>query len=159
MKLKFLLKKTSWIVIALFLSKCNTSRDTYPYVNGFFNYLKNEQKIDITRVDETIFYILPLNSCTPCVYKNVAMLENVGHRKLLQIITVGVAEDDEIALRVSKLCTNNVCLQDTSQSVFSYETGLGKPLLIHVKRGEVVRYIYVTDFKIAEVTDYLRSTD
>lgn len=158
MKLKSPLRKISWIIVVMFLAQCST-RESYPYIRGFSHYLKNEQKIDITRVNETIFYILPLKSCTPCVYQNVAMLENVGRCKLLQIITVGAAEDSEIALRVSKLCATNTCLQDPSQTIFSYETGLGKPLLIHMKQGEVVRYIYVTDFKIPEVTEYLKNIE
>lgn len=158
MKLKSSLRKTSWIIVALLLLQCSNSRESYPYIRGFSHYLRNEQKIDITSVNETIFYILPLHSCAPCAYRNVTMLENLGNCKLLKIITVGAAEDNEMALRVSKLCANNTCLQDSSQTIFSYETGLGKPLLIHIKQGEVVHYIYVTDFKIPEVTDYLKST-
>lgn len=159
MKLKSTLRKTSWIVIVLFLSQCNSSRESYPYLRGFSSYLQNEQKIDITRADETIFYVLPLNSCAPCVSQNVAMLEKVGHCSLLKIIAVGTAEDGEIASRVSNLCANNVCLQDPSQTIFSYETGLGKPLLIHMKEGEIVRYMYVTDFLIPEVNEYLKNIE
>lgn len=74
MKLKSLLRKISWIIIVLFLSQCNNARESYPYIHGFSYYLQNEQKIDIISVEETIFYILPLNSCAPCVYQNVAIV-------------------------------------------------------------------------------------
>jgi hypothetical protein len=137
------------------LCACTKHAD-YPYLSGFSLYMKQVHQITITE-GEQLYYVMPIDSCEPCVVQNLEMLQKLSPIAKLRPIWVGKSGDKGISEKVSILQKQYpLSLIDAQNSVFQYETGLGKPVLLHLKNGNSIYYLYVTNDIIEKASDYLK---
>lgn len=126
-----------------------TGGEYYRYMAGMSLYLNRVHNIDLFTSGDVIFYFLPLEGCTPCITQNIAMLTSIKTPDNLCIVTIG----NEAALNPRL----SICRRDTTSQIFHYETGFGKPLLLHFIDGRLEKYIFVNDPDIEKAKDYLLS--
>ena len=146
------LKIISFLIFLQLVISCNNN-EAYQYIVGLSLYLETHQAISVDQVKNTVFYILPLNSCMPCTESNINMLSFIPFKKEIKFLFVGTLDQINPSI-IKNICSTNRCIFDNGKIISHYETGLGKPLLIHIKNGRVYKYIYVTDSKIDEVKNY-----
>ncbi|MBA4058311.1 MAG: hypothetical protein C0490_26575, partial [Marivirga sp.] len=96
-----------------------------------------EQVLD-TRIDEfqshRFYYFLPMESCENCIFSNLEMLNKLKIKNL-SIIFVGVNFHPEWDVLLTDLKKKHPFHEDPQKRIYSYESNLGKPLLLSVESG------------------------
>ena len=134
---------------------CTSKEATCEFYEGFSFYMKNEHNIDITKKASTIYYLMPLSGCEPCVASNLEMLASIPKSETLIIIFIGTSEIEQFSLEAESLKKQHHYLEDISREIYSYETNFGKPLLIHIDKEKCKAYDEITDLKVEEAKNYL----
>lgn len=156
MKINTILSSIVLGLLVLFPMACNTV--SYPYSKGLEMYMSQEHATDLTQIDDRVYYFIPLNDCSSCksAELNLSFLNNlVAPPANLSVVLIGSTRLPEYKESLQKLRHRYTVLEDTNGTMFNYQTGLGKPLLIHIKKGEVTYYLSITDFDLETVEAYL----
>jgi hypothetical protein len=144
--------------IILGMSCENLNQNNYKYFDGFSFYMKSVHNIDIlTSNKEIIYYVMLVEGCEPCIAGNSAMLQKIKKNNNLCLILVGNIEESSDSATFLKLNNKMQVLKDPNYEIFSYETGISKPLLIHIKNGRCKHFLLVTDFEIENTYNYLNT--
>jgi len=84
------------------------------------------------------------------------MLYKVHNSKLI-IILIGDYTNSNWVDIISKIKKQFQVLEDTNNEIFHFETGISKPLLIHVKDGVCVYFKSISDFEVDQAYKYLQN--
>ena len=159
--MKVIKAKYTIAIILVCLVFTNCKKKEYAYFKGFSNYMYEEHKVNISNSRDIIYYILPLSDCNSCqgTLLNLEYLssikESLGNTIL---VLVGQTKNSRYKDFIDNLSASTKVLLDADNSIFDYQTGLGKPMLVHIKNGKVEHYLKITDFKIEEAGNYIMST-
>ena len=156
MKTNTILRSIILGLLVLFPMACNTV--SYPYSKGLQLYMNQELAIDVTQIGDRIYYFIPLNDCSSCksAELNLSFLNNlVIPPAKLAVVLIGSTRLPEYKESLQKLRHRYTVLEDPNGTMFNYQTGLSKPLLVHIKEGEVTYYLNITDFDLETVGAYL----
>lgn len=146
-----------FLTIINFFGCSNFKTNDYVYIDGFAIYMKSEFKIDIYNTKEdNIYYLMLVKGCEPCIIENTQMLANIDSDKLV-LLLVGDPKESNKYEELKSLTKKFNTLNDRSYEIFSYETGISKPLLIHMKNGECIKYMKVSDFDVNLAKEYIIS--
>lgn len=113
-------------------------------------------QIDINKVQDRVYYILPVNSCEQCVLMSLEMLNNIEKISTVTIVFVSSAKNKRHRDIMKQLEGKFEVLLDMTSKIYDYETGIGKPLLIHIKNGKPLFVLEIQDNQIQKANDYLR---
>jgi len=122
--------------------------------------MANKHDINILNQQDKIFYILPLSDCTSCqgTSLNLELLNSFENSNdKLTILKVGQTNNPSYLDIIKKLTLKFDIINDMDNTIFNYQTGLGKPMLLHIKNGRVQYHLEITDFKIEEAGKYIMS--
>jgi len=150
------MKKISIIlIISLGFFGCTKNQD-YPYIIGFSTYMKEVHGINISTLDgDNIFYFIALRSCDNCVEINLNMLLSLEESKEITIFFLGQTDSETWNNSISMLTKKFNCKFDPKSKMLRYETGMGKPLLMHFKSSDYKYHLEVSDFEIDQAKEYL----
>ncbi len=123
----------------------------YVYQNDFELYLKEVHQLKESDFEETIFYVLDIESCS-CSELNLKSLSMLLTSNNLVLITVGKSRIWE---NYKSKLNHFTILEDPKGKVHRYETGLGKPLLLHYRNQEIIYYQNVIDPEVAKASAYI----
>lgn len=139
------------------LTNCNASKKCeYTYWDDLSNYFKNEHHIDLISLDNTILYITPISdNCDNCIAINFDMLERLPQKKDFIPVLIGKTTEQNIERVNGIIKKSNLYFQDLNLEIFSYQTGFGKPLLVHIKDGNCLFFMEVKDQQIDEAYNYI----
>ncbi|PIY07692.1 MAG: hypothetical protein COZ18_16150 [Flexibacter sp. CG_4_10_14_3_um_filter_32_15] len=101
--------------------------------------------------EETIFYVLDVESCS-CSELNFKSLSMLLTSKNVVLVIIGTSKIWE---HYKPKLNYFTILEDVKSEIRRYETGLGKPLLLHYKNQEIIYYQNVTDQEIAKASAYI----
>ncbi len=154
--------KSSYKILLFIICLISTSckQEGYTYYEGFRNYMTSKHDINIMNHEDKIFYILPLSDCTSCqsTSLNLELLASFEeHNDKLTVLLIGQTNNSIYQGLIKKLTPKFDIINDTENTIFSYQTGLGKPMLLHIKKGSVKYHLEITDFKIEEAEKYIVS--
>ena len=136
---------------------CSPSRKNCPYLEDFGYYMKSKFNVDVTEKGDHLYYIIPLESCIQCIDLNLGILERIKTSSHLTLILVGRAMDGTTITRVKEIGDKFRMLKDPTGLIWRYETGLGKPLLIHTRDGDCQLMESIDDSEDAFILGYLRA--
>ena len=141
------------ISIVLLIS-CLKSKPNYNYTKGISEYMYAIHKIQIDTITNKVLYFLPISECVSCssTELNLKMLTELKTENLTPIL-IGVKTNSRFNTLSSSL--KNISLLDKESKIYMYETGVLKPLLLHIKNGKVIHFFNVDDNKIEEARKYL----
>jgi len=134
---------------------CVTKEPKCEFYEGFSFYMKNEHAIEISEKTSTIYYLMPLSGCEPCVASNLEMLASIPKSDALLIIFIGISEMQQYNEEAAALKKQHNYLEDIDRKVYSYETNFGKPLLIHIDKENCKSYEEITDVEVNDAKKYL----
>ena len=140
-----------------FLISCESSKICeYHYYKDLGFYLKNEHNLDINHLDNAILYITPIsNNCDNCISINLSMLESLPKNNILIPVFIGVLNENNLDKLNSITTKTALYYFDESIEIYGYQTGFGKPLLIHIVKGKCVYFMEVKDDKVEDVFEYI----
>jgi hypothetical protein len=148
------MKSKSIISIFIFIyASCNNPCNEYDYLDGLASYLENELGKDIRQIESEIFYFVNMRGCETCIELNLEMLSELPKLSDVTLVLVGMSE--KYGNRIDQLGDNVNILFDEHNNIRKYETGLAKPLLLHITKGKCAKYLYVTDFEIENAKEYM----
>ncbi len=134
---------------------CHTS---YKYEQGVKDYLHKVHQINEENLLDKIFYIIDVESCECGKYNLEALAALANPTPKLTIILVGTA--DYVKELQSKFQSPDVnFLSDPQKQIFRYETGLGKPILLHFKNKQIIYHHYIIDPEIVNAIQYLEKIE
>ena len=137
------------------LSGCAPKEPKCDFSEGFSFYMKEEHNITIASVASTIYYLMPMSGCKPCVESNLEMLASISKSDSLTIIFIGVSEIEQYTSEAIALKAKHNYLEDIDRSISAYETNFGKPLLIHIDKENCKYYEEITDLEVNDAKKYL----
>ncbi|AFM05286.1 hypothetical protein Fleli_2939 [Bernardetia litoralis DSM 6794] len=123
----------------------------YRYQDDFELYLKEVHQLKESDFEESIFYVLDIESCS-CSELNLKSLSMLLTSNNLVLITVGKSKIWE---NYKSKLNHFTILEDSTGKVHRYETGLGKPLLLHYRNQEIIYYQNVIDPEVAKASAYI----
>jgi hypothetical protein len=147
----------SLLVVFLTLTCCQ-KEITYKYLPGLEMYMQDVHRTVISNTEETIYYFIPVSDCNTCqsTFLNLEVLNSLIIKKpKVVVILTGLATGEAYEKAVGLLKSKYEVLTDPKDAVNAYQTGISKPLLIHMKSGKVLYYLTVTDDKVYKARQYL----
>lgn len=142
--------------LCIALIGCSSKEKTCEFYEGFSFYMKNEHHIEIAKKSATIYYVMPLSGCEPCVASNLEMLASIPKSNSLLIIFVGISEMQQYKKEADALKKQHNYLEDIERNIYAYETDFGKPLLIHIDKENCNYYEEITDLEVEDAKKYLK---
>lgn len=143
------------LCICSLLFGCAPKEATCEFYEGFSFYMKNEHAIEVSKKSSTIYYVMPMSGCEPCVASNLEMLASIPKNDALLIIFVGTSEIEQYTSEAKTLKKQHNYLEDVDRNIYSYETDFGKPLLIHIDKKTCKYYEEITDVEVGIAKKYL----
>lgn len=145
-----------FLLINLLVVFSCSNMEKYTYYNGLSKYMIDNFNIDFNNVDDTIYYFLPINRCNTCEGTNLNLkaLNSLDSKKNVVVIIIGLEENSTYTQKIQNLPFETV-LFDNKGLVNKYQTGILKPLLIHVNKGNCIFYLEINDPKIGKAKQYL----
>ncbi|AEI49643.1 hypothetical protein [Runella slithyformis] len=140
---------SKFFILGTFIACTNTQSSPFKYEKEFKNYLLDVFKIGA--VSDAIFYIFPMSSCNFCTEESLKTLETCKSKNIILVLVGDVKNQNEE--RMLKLPMPK--LLDPSQKAYSYAFGLTKPLLIHIKGKECIRFFEINDTDLQKIRSYL----
>jgi len=129
-------------------------KNEFRYSEDFFRYLEEVHRIEYE--ENTLFYLLDLQSCDPCIDANLKMLSELDRISNLTIILLAKPRFDKWDNELKKLFERQNILEDANSEAYLFELGLGKPMILYsVKKGEVFNYVSVSDFEIDKAEHFI----
>jgi hypothetical protein len=113
--------------------------------------LKEVHQLKESDFEETIFYVLDVESCS-CSELNLKSLSVLLTSKNVVLIIVGKSK---IWAEYKPRLNHFTILEDAKGRIKRYETGLGKPLLLHYRNQEIIYYQNVIDPEVAKASAYI----
>lgn len=150
------MKHTLIVLLTLSLFGCANNTPKCEYYEGFSFYMQEEHQIAIAS-QKAIYYVMPMTGCEPCIASNLEMLATIPKIPSLTIIFIGTSEIEQYNAEAEMVKTKHAYIEDMERAIFSYETNIGKPLMIHVDNGNCVVYREIKDTEVAEAKKYLMS--
>lgn len=145
-----------FLLIVLFTLSCSSLKTECKYFEGFSLYMKNTFDFEVSSVDRQIFYILPLAACDQCLKMNIDILERLNSdNSKITMILIGTTNDDELSKRIQLLTVKFKAINDKKSMVYKYETGLSKPLLVHIDDGECRMMKAIADSESEYISKYI----
>lgn len=141
-----------------FLNSCEPSKSCeYPYFKDLSLYFKNEHQLNISLLNNAILYITPISdNCDNCIAINLSMLENISKNNVLTPVFIGEINEKDFE-KLNSITTNmSSHYFDKSLEIYKYQTGFGKPLLIHIVKGKCVYFMEVKDDKVEDAFEYIK---
>lgn len=155
--------KAKIIALGVFVCICLTScdkKEVYPYLHGFSSYMKYEHDVDVSSINDNMFFILPLSDCESCqdTPASLELLSSIKKpQKNLTVILVGTTQNPSFTAQIKALGTSVKILRDEKNSIYNFQTGLSKPIFLHIKKEVVVYYLNIAGTKLEKVHAYLSS--
>jgi len=135
---------------------CDNSKSNCRYYEGFKLYLSQVYDLDISTQGDRIFYVLPLEGCDECLQINLnLLLERNFNSSKVTIILTGANFNDIIRSKIEAIKRKYPILEDGKNLIHQFETGFGKPLLVHVKNGDCLFATSIADQEIESVKKYI----
>lgn len=150
-----------YLLAFIFLFSCGEKSATTQckYFEGLDLYMQRIHNINIKDVEgDKIFYFLSLRGCEPCIDKNLNMLSGITKNKNLIICLIGKLELMQYEQTLNLVTITHTPILDLNGGVFSYETGLSKPLLMHIRDGKCVDITNVSDNEVDRMATYILDT-
>jgi len=150
----------NFMLLILMISTFGCTKDKYAYFKGFSQYMMEEHKVELSKIDDSIFYILPLSDCSTCqsTLLNLELLNSINTEKdNIALVLVGTTNISTYQNLIKKITSTYMVYKDPESSIFSYPTGLAKPMILHIKNGKVIYHMEITDFHIEDAGRYLTS--
>lgn len=145
-----------FLLIVLFTISCSSFKKECKYFKGFSLYLKNTFDFEVSDIEKQIFYMLPLAACDQCLQVNIDMLERFdGDTSKITMVLIGTLNDAELGQRVQSLTSKFKTIKDRKSKIYKYETGLSKPLLVHIEAGKCKMMKEIADNEIEYISEYL----
>ena len=138
------------LVLIVFCFSC-TKESLYKYQTDFELYLEEVHHLKETDFEEVIFYVLDVESCS-CSELNLKSLSDISN--LNNVVVVVIGKSNVWKEYKSKL-SHFTILEDQKGKIRRYETGLGKPLLLHYRNKEIIYYQSVADPGVAKASNYI----
>jgi len=139
-------------------SKQSAEGGSCKYLNGFSLYLSNSFGEKLSESKENLFYLLPLESCEPCLSLHLDLLVRLKNpdEKII-LVLIGNNYVAEFQRKLETVENKYRCLRDPKKLVFQYETGLSKPVIFHLKGNECKYGLVIQDQDLPAVESYLNS--
>lgn len=137
------------VVISLLWTSCEEKRNIGgdPLID-YLNIVHN-----VGDISDSLYHILPLQSCTPCLTKNMALLL-ASNFSNVQIIFVGEAIEPDIKNNLSLLKERYLYKTDSLSQIFNYDIII-KPKIIYIKENKIQDMIVVDDFSINDARAFI----
>lgn len=134
------------LIFTLLLISCK-QESSYTYLSDLENYLYTELGIETSKLKENEYiFILPLQSCDPCISKNFELIKNSTND--IHIVLVGKPKPWQIPY-IEIFNKRFSVFEDLNEIAFEYETGLGKPLLVSKTSGNIKVTVMYDDVEIS----------
>lgn len=126
-------------------------------MHGFKKYLSDVHQLSINDIEDNVFYLIPLDGCDYCASENMRSLLMLSDNRIRPIL-IGIENSSRVEEVKNDLIKRRLnLLFDKKAQITKYETGFFKPIIVHIKSGELVYYRYITDDLINEVHEYLQN--
>lgn len=144
--------------ISVFLTACFESSTKYPYIKGLKEYMHTVHKTKIDTIKNRVLYFLPVSECISCqsTELNLTMLSE-SRIKNMSLILIGQESNSRFTNLINNL--GGIKFIDKESRINYYETGILKPLLLHIKNGKVYYFLNVTDYQIEKAKKYFRDNE
>jgi hypothetical protein len=150
-----MMKYALLLCFCISLSGCAPKEPKCEFYDGFSFYMKEEHQVKIADKSSTIYYLMPLGGCEPCVESNLEMLATIPKNDSLIIIFIGTSDIEQYTSKAIALKAKHNYLEDIDRNIGAYETNFGKPLLVHIQGKTCKSYDEITDLKVEAAKKYL----
>ena len=119
--------------------------DSFPYEKGLRAYMNDFFQDDLHKIEDQTLVFIYLEYCRSCVRDALDYLESISvSNKNYKLYLIGdpnfYPENESILNRLKQKYEVH---KDISSGHYSYITGIGEPLIIHVRKGSVENFIYI----------------
>ena len=130
---------------------CTTeSVQEYEYMSGLKRYMLSEHAVDLLYIEDKKMLFMDL-SCEACTMSKISFLDKDPGHFGISIYVSGDTTNSQTIGKYGEIIQG----MDIESKYHLYETGISKPLLMHIKNGKPVKYVFVTDANQNEVLSYL----
>ncbi|MFK8103655.1 MAG: hypothetical protein AB8G15_14070 [Saprospiraceae bacterium] len=139
------MKKINILIITLLLiTACKEKSPPFPYTLGLNSYVAKVLGYDLKKVVEETIIFLPLEYCPSCITEGLQFVSQQEKQEKTTLVFIGNEEtypdDQPYIQQLKKRYPYKV---DAFNKHHSYACGINKPLLVQIKDGKIVDYIYL----------------
>lgn len=144
-----------FILSILFICLCFTSchKDTYKYEVGLREFSLKELKLDISNLENSYLFFIDV-SCEGCSESKSNFLN--AFKCPVQVILLGDTTQNSTARSIN---ADDIFAVDIGRKYLEYETGIAKPILFEIKKGQIIKSLEVDDFNQQEVLSFCQIND
>tara|TARA_Y100000813_G_C24071377_1_gene308921 strand:- start:169 stop:534 length:366 start_codon:yes stop_codon:yes gene_type:complete len=95
-----------------------------------------------------IYYLLDLQSCDPCIEKNLALLNEMSNELDLNVIFINNTRFNIWDSLIENIKQKYSTFIDLGGEAHLFEIGLSKPLIIYFEKESHTDYMSVSDYEI-----------
>ncbi|MEM9920204.1 MAG: hypothetical protein AAF990_19055 [Bacteroidota bacterium] len=148
-----------WLLLSIFAC----THQEYAHFQDFKLFMAQEHRIDLSQTTDQIYYVIPVSSCNTCssTTLNLELLDSKrhqSHKNQLTVILTGKINEPTHLKTINQLDASYNLIRDIGNRIEQYQTGISKPMLLHIQNGKVKRYFKINDPDIEAVGKYLEST-
>ncbi len=144
----------AFLLLVMLSCSEKVEKNEYRYSEDFFSYLNEVHGIKYE--ENSLYYLLDLQSCDPCIDTNLKMLSELDRISNLNIILLAKPRFAKWDNELKKIFETQNILEDVNGEAYLFELGLGKPLILYsIKEGEVFNYLSVSDFEIEKAKHFI----
>jgi hypothetical protein len=153
------MKNLICVFLIVCITSCSNSDSEYEYEEGLLFYLEEETTINPNSLKDDILYITPLDGCEYCVEQNLYNIAK-NSKSNFSVLFIGEPMNQEIESIYNNVINefNGKTFHDKKNRINYYDTGYGKPLLVHFKDGELIYGLIIQDDLIPEASNYIKDS-
>ncbi|GEM_PF-3000648 len=109
----------------------------YKYEANFFSFLNKAFDLSPESVNDKFIFVIPVNSCSPCVEKTLGFLALPAHHHVVGLILANSKKDLIRYKEIIEGNNNGNLYYDLAAIHANYELGIFGPVLIYVQNNQV----------------------
>lgn len=134
------------LILLLFFFSCHSDKEKkslgVPYIfnEGLDSYLQQTFNTSIADIQDSILFVVALESCTPCVDTTLYELNNLNCPEC-SVIWVGIPKDSIMIEKVESINKKFETFSDSTFQIYNYETNIGNPAILLLKDKKAAKHI------------------
>ncbi len=139
------MKKINTLIITLLLiTACQKKSPPFPYALGLNSYMSKVLDYDLKNIAEETIIFLPLEYCPSCITEGIQFVSQQEQQEKTSLVFIGDEKTyPNLELYIQQLKKRYPYKVDAFNKHHSYACGINNPLLIQIKNGEIIAYIYL----------------
>lgn len=149
-----MMKIIGYVFIIFTFYSCSIN-ETYPYKKGLNHYINDNYNHDIDKINNKTLIFIYLEYCRSCVKDALFFLDSINlNNHNINLYLIGdpnyYSDNNDVLFKLNNKFDT---FTDKDSNHYSYISGIGEPLIMNIKNGNIIKYSYINSENINNIED------